>query len=393
MKYQLTNKVVQDDYTKYLADFYDLQDVSESKVTINANLEGVPNDFNIGVIYGGSGTGKTTILKKYFNQDMNDKPVFDNNIPVISNFDWLSPEDASRLLSSMGFSTVPNWLTPFDKLSNGQQARAELAYVIGRAKEQDLVLYDEFTSVVDRNVAKAMANSLQKYVRRHNKKIVLASCHFDIIPWLKPDWIYSPENGKLEIAPRHRRENIELKIVRARYEAWDIFHKHHYMSADLNKAASCYMGLIDDVPVTFNAVLPFPHGHIQNGFRMSRIVVQPDYQGLGIGSRVTDYISSLYKKANKTMYIKSSNPALWNYWDKSHNWNITNQQLKEDAIKKNERLRAQGHTDPIKFFRESTTKSVKWIGDVSHISEQETQVIKFNASAWKDVAQNQISLF
>lgn len=105
----------------------------------------------------------------------------------------------------MGFSTVPNWLTPFDKLSNGQQARAELAYVIGRAKEQDLVLYDEFTSVVDRNVAKAMANSLQKYVRRHNKKIVLASCHFDIIPWLKPDWIYSPENGKLEIAPRHRR--------------------------------------------------------------------------------------------------------------------------------------------------------------------------------------------
>jgi len=67
--------------------------------------------------------------------------------------------------------------------------------------------------------------------------------------------------------------------------------------------------------------------------------------------------------------------------------------LKEDAIRKNERLRAQGHTDPIKFFRESTTKSVKWIGDVSHISEQEAQVIKFNASAWKDVAQNQISLF
>lgn len=103
MKYQLTNKVVQDDYTKYLADFYDLQDVSESKVTINANLEGVPNDFNIGVIYGGSGTGKTTILKKYFNQDMNDKPVFNNNIPVISNFDWLSPGKRISFIIVNGF--------------------------------------------------------------------------------------------------------------------------------------------------------------------------------------------------------------------------------------------------------------------------------------------------
>lgn len=393
MKYTLKNKVRQDDYTQYLADFYDLQNVSESVVTINASLEGIPKDFNIGVVYGGSGTGKSTILREYFGQNMNDAPQFNNDIPVISNFDWLSPEDASRLLSSMGFSTVPNWLTPFNKLSNGQQARAELAYTIGKAQTGEVVLYDEFTSVVDRNVALAMSNSLQKYVRRHNKTIVLASCHFDIIPWLKPDWIYSPENGRLEIAPRHRRDNIELKIVRARYEAWDIFHKHHYMTSDLNKAATCYMGMIDDVPVTFNAVLPFPHGHIQNGYRMSRIVVQPDYQGLGIGSRVTDYISSLYAKCDKTMYIKSSNPALWNYWDKSPNWLITNQQLKEDAIRKNKKLREQGHTDAIKFFRESTTKSVKWIGDVSHIDDSETEVIRMNAGAWKDVAQNQISLF
>lgn len=393
MKYTLKNKVRQDEYTQYLADFYDLQNVSESVVTINASLEGIPKDFNIGVVYGGSGTGKSTILREYFGQDMNDAPQFNNDIPVISNFDWLSPEDASRLLSSMGFSTVPNWLTPFNKLSNGQQARAELAYTIGKAQPGEVVLYDEFTSVVDRNVALAMSNSLQKYVRRHNKTIVLASCHFDIIPWLKPDWIYSPENGRLEIAPRHRRDNIELKIVRARYEAWNIFHKHHYMTSDLNKAATCYMGMIDDVPVTFNAVLPFPHGNIQNGYRMSRIVVQPDYQGLGIGSRVTDYISSLYAKCGKTMYIKSSNPALWNYWDKSPNWLITNQQLKEDAIRKNKKLREQGHTDPIKFFRESTTKSVKWIGDVSHIDDSETEVIRMNADAWKNVAQNQISLF
>lgn len=391
--YVLTNQIKQDKYTQYLKDFYDLRFENEKTTVIKANLNNVPETFNIGLIYGGSGTGKTTILKDYFKKGI-DRSNFRNDIPLISNFDWLSPEKASRLLSSMGFSTVPNWLVPYDKLSNGQQARADLAYVIGRAMPQELVLYDEFTSVVDRNVAKAMSNSLQKYVRRENKKIVLASCHYDIINWLKPDWIYSPENGRLEIAPRLRQpEQFELKIFRARYEAWDLFKHHHYMSEELNKAAFCYIGLINDIPVTFNAVLPFPHGNLKNAFRMSRIVVQPDYQGLGIGSKVTDYISCLYASLGKTMYIKSSNPALWNYWKKSKNWQIVNQSLKEDMIKKNKKLKSQGVKEKLKYFRESTTVSVKWVGNYDHISQNEKNVVLFNADAYKDVAQNQLSMF
>jgi hypothetical protein len=43
-----------------------------------------------------------------------------------------------------------------------------------------------------------MSNALQKYIRRTNKKIILASCHFDIMEWLLPDWTYSPLKGRLE---------------------------------------------------------------------------------------------------------------------------------------------------------------------------------------------------
>ena len=67
--------------------------------------------------------------------------------------------------------------------------------LINRSKS---ILIDEYTSVVDRDVAKAMSNAVQKYIRRTNKKIILASCHYDIMEWLQPDWIYSPSRGVLE---------------------------------------------------------------------------------------------------------------------------------------------------------------------------------------------------
>jgi ABC-type Mn2+/Zn2+ transport system ATPase subunit len=72
-------------------------------------------------------------------------------------------------------------LRPFRLLSNGEQYRADLAYKVGKSKDGDVILIDEYTSVVDRDVAKAMSFALQKYIRHTNKKIILASCHTDIL--------------------------------------------------------------------------------------------------------------------------------------------------------------------------------------------------------------------
>jgi ABC-type ATPase with predicted acetyltransferase domain len=152
------SSIQKDKYTDYVVQSFDIQDADNSNVIINANLENIPNHFNVGVIYGGSGSGKTSILKKYFNKEI-DKSYFDKDKALISNFDWLSPEDATQLLSSMGLSSVPTWLRPFHVLSNGEQYRANLAYIVGRATQQDVILIDEYTSVVDRDVAKAMSNA------------------------------------------------------------------------------------------------------------------------------------------------------------------------------------------------------------------------------------------
>ena len=236
MKYiEKKNKIINDKYTEYIYNSFDIQNKEETTVKIPINFSECKSfDWNIGVIYGGSGTGKTTLLKEFGNLS---KCIFDEEKPVISNFDWLEPNKATLLLSSMGLSSVPTWLRPFQTLSNGEQYRAELAYKVGKAKENETILIDEYTSVVDRDVAKAMSNALQKYIRRNNKKIILASCHFDIMEWLLPDWTYSPLKGRVEKPSllRQSRPKIELQIFRCRYETWNIFKQHHYISEDLNQ--------------------------------------------------------------------------------------------------------------------------------------------------------------
>lgn len=391
MRYiERTNEIINDKYTEYIYEAFDIQNQESTSVKIPINFSECQTfDWNIGVIYGGSGTGKTTLLSEF--GDLSDS-VFDAKKPLISNFDFLEPKEATFLLSAMGLSSVPTWLRPFGALSNGEQYRAELAYKVASAKDGQTILIDEYTSVVDRDVAKAMSNALQKYIRRNNKRIILSSCHFDIMEWLIPDWTYSPLKGRVE---RHdcrlkKRPKIELQIFRCRYATWEIFKQYHYLSESLNKASKCFLITWNEKPVAFFGILPFPHGHIKNGYRVSRVVVLPDYQGLGIGGRLLDYMSSIYKKEGCTMYIKTSNPALWNNMDKSGNWKMTTEVKKEQL--NSEWMEKQQKSDKggMLKMRNAITRSYKWEG---YATTDSTDILTFNADAWKHVAQNQISLF
>jgi ABC-type lipoprotein export system ATPase subunit len=378
MKINLSHKIENDKYTEYVYETFDINNKNESNVVINAKLENIPSDYNIGVIYGGSGSGKTTILKNYFKKDI-DKSYFDNTKSLISNFDWLEPSEASYLLSSMGLGSVPTWLRSFDKLSNGEQYRANLAYIVGKSKESEIILIDEYTSVVDRDVAKSMSNALQKYIRNTNKKIVLASCHFDIMEWLQPDWIYSPEKGRLEIAPRLRRPKIELQIVRCRYETWKLFKHHHYLTDELNKASNNYLFLWNDKPIAFMAILPFPGVGDEKTRRVSRLVVLPDFQGLGIGKIILNYIASLYMKINSVMYIRTMSPALGIALSKDSNWIATSSNLK-----------IPGADTSGRKIIERASYSYKYVGTSS---DDDVSILLMKTEIYKNFAQNQLTLF
>lgn len=316
----LSSDIVNDEYTEYVYQTYDIQNKKNTNVAIPMYLGEINNqNWNVGLIVGNSGSGKTTILKNY---GIINEPVFNNEKSLISNFNWLSPKEATHLLTSMGLSSVPTWLRPYKTLSNGEQYRARMAYMASK-NDNDVILIDEYTSVVDRDVAKAMSYALHKYIRKHNKKIILASCHFDIIDWLMPDWIYTPENGGvLEKGDylRQGRPKIQLQVSRVEAKTWDIFKKHHYLTEMNNKAYSHYLFEWNDKPVGIVVVSPLPSGTIKNAFRGSRTVVLPDYQGMGIGSSISDFIAGIYKSINRQYYVKTVNPALGEYRNKSNHW-------------------------------------------------------------------------
>ena len=75
---------------------------------------------------------------------------------------------------------------------------------------------DEFTSVVNRDVAKSMSHALQRYIRQKDLKIVIASCHFDIIEWLNPDYVFNlnhrDEEGNVEMEKMEYTDNNAYSV-------------------------------------------------------------------------------------------------------------------------------------------------------------------------------------
>tara|TARA_R110000803_G_scaffold26894_1_gene63186 strand:+ start:220 stop:1377 length:1158 start_codon:yes stop_codon:yes gene_type:complete len=340
-KIKLKSSIINDKYTNYVYEAFDIQNKEETEVEVSFDLSEAKNfDWNIGVIYGSSGSGKTTILKRMGELS---KSNFNGEKSLISNFDWLEPKDASHLLSSMGLSSVPTWLRPFHLLSNGEQFRAEVAYKVGKAKKNEVILIDEYTSVVDRDVAKAMSYALQKYVRKTNKRIILASCHYDIMEWLTPDWICSPQKngGSLERGQwrRQSRPSIELQVSRVESSTWDIFKKHHYLTEAVNKSCKFLLFTWNEKPVGIVAMINQPRKGCPNGFAISRVVILPDFQGMGLGTKICEFSASLFVAQGGKVYIKTINPALGVYHNKSDKWRGTSmngkiRKLKEDTDKK-----------------------------------------------------------
>lgn len=95
------------------------------------------------------------------------------------------------------------------------------------------------------------------------------------------------------------------------------------MNSDINKTAACYIGYYENNPVCFFAVLHFPHAQVKNFKKGHRLVVLPDYQGLGIGHKFSTFIADMYKKKGMRFIITSSTKALFYQRAKDQRWAIT----------------------------------------------------------------------
>ena len=286
----------------------------------NINFE-LPETWNVGLIVGPSGSGKSTVARELYGNYIVNGFDWSHDKSILDDFPQnMSIREISDLLLSVGFSSPPSWVRPFRVLSNGEQFRVNMARTLAENKE--IAVVDEFTSVVDRTVAKVGSAAIAKTVRRRNQKFIAVSCHYDIAEWLEPDWIYQPATNEFVGGRSLRRPQIALEIKRVHSSAWQLFRKHHYLNTSLNTSSVCFCAFWGGIPVAFTAVLHFPHPIRKNTKREHRTVCLPDYQGVGIGNAMSAYIGSLCKGLGYSFLSQTSHPAMIRARAKSGLWRM-----------------------------------------------------------------------
>jgi ATPase subunit of ABC transporter with duplicated ATPase domains len=175
---------------------YDLREVKlEKHIRGSIPIEGL--QWQIGAIVGASGSGKTSIAKhcwpKAYYADLKDRyksASFLDDFP-----ENLTVKEVDMALCSSGFSEPPSWLKSYSVLSQGQKMRVDIAMAL--CLPQNLIVFDEFTSTVDRTVAQIGSLAVSKAVRKHpGKQFIAVSCHSDILDWLEPDWVYNVDSAE-----------------------------------------------------------------------------------------------------------------------------------------------------------------------------------------------------
>lgn len=295
-------------------------------IIADVNLD---DDYRLGVIVGASGSGKTTLARSLWGEKCFDSRL-DLARPVIDQFpDAWSYDGCAQALGGMGLTSVPCWIRPAYTLSNGQRARAEAALQLAFVDDSGVIVLDEWTSVVDRTVAKVMSHCLAKYARRAQKKIVVCTCHYDVLDWLDADWILDCNRAQfidrrlLQCAQRARTDTLTFDIRRVERRTWRDFAKYHYLSANLPGGHIETFGLFHGAnQIGFQCFANYvPHRRAKiasaRGVRTrareqmhsNRTVVHPDYAGFGLGIKLIDLTSAMMARDYDVRALFSSAPV------------------------------------------------------------------------------------
>jgi hypothetical protein len=145
-----------------------------------------------------------------------------------------------------------------------------------------------------------------------------------------PDWIFNTNDMTFRVCGEQKKNRPECKLrlyevtsVEAKRKYWKMFARYHYLSHSHNFAARVFVGTLNDEVCMYTSILPFPHPTVKNTWKGHRIVVLPDYQGLGLSGIASDFIGQMLKKSGKQYIMTMSNPAQIATLKKSSKWICT----------------------------------------------------------------------
>jgi ABC-type molybdenum transport system ATPase subunit/photorepair protein PhrA/GNAT superfamily N-acetyltransferase len=307
-----------------LEGLFDVPEMRHASVSFHFDVPLDEKPWQIGLIVGPSGAGKTSVARHLFGDNIVQGYDWHPTRSLVDSFDQKhSIRDVTGALSAVGFSSPPSWLKPFRVLSNGEQFRSTMARAL--LDDRELIVVDEFTSVIDRTVAQIGSCAISKSIRRSKRKFVAVSCHDDIVEWLQPDWILEPHAGRFAWRLLQRRPAITLEIARINYSAWHLFSPHHYMTAEISNSATCFGAFLDGRCIAFDAWLPFVGAlkDSRKARRGHRTVCLPDYQGVGIGRVLFDTVASMWAGLGYRAFSRTAHPAEIASRTRGGNWRLT----------------------------------------------------------------------
>lgn len=186
-------------------------------------------------------------------------------------------------------------------------------------------------------------------------RFVAVSCHYDIIDWLDPDWVYEPAADAFHWRRERRRPQVAMRIDRVSSSAWKLFHRHHYLSGSLHPCARCFVATVAGLPAAFTAVIHFPHP-TSSGWREHRTVCLPDFQGVGIGNALSETVASIFRSTGKPYRSTTSHPGMIRHRAASPLWKMIRRMSRSGSGNRG-LYRGEKYSPPVRF-----TASFEFVG-------------------------------
>jgi GNAT superfamily N-acetyltransferase len=375
---QLATAVRRTFRVEQVAGMFDVPLGERVKHELTAEVPGLDEPWTIGAIVGPSGSGKTTLARAAFGDAMYRPRAWPKDRAIIDCFGNLPVKLLTQALAAVGLGSPVAWVKPYRVLSTGEKFRAELLRAVLEAGERGpgdggrgaLLAIDEFTGALDRTVAKTTCAALARLLRCGQSqgspvapsasvlrppsppcRFVAVTCHHDILPWLSPDWTVELGRGPIADAERHggrslqrtagqansgtrrselrdprsklirgrpRKPSFRFGVERVPQSVWWMFEPHHYLAGGLAASASCYAALWNREPIAFCAVVGLLG--CRGMKRIQRLVTLPEFQGMGIGSKLLDSVAACEAQRGFRITITASHPAIIAHCSRSPRW-------------------------------------------------------------------------
>jgi ABC-type ATPase with predicted acetyltransferase domain len=167
-----------------------VQRLKNNAITHKCEIKISPGE--IAYITGPSGSGKSILLREFFNSFACDNKINIDDIPLPDDKSCVDCVpggflDTLRNLSSAGLTDVFCVLNAPANLSEGQKYRYRIAKAL--ADDKQFIFADEFCSQLDRVTAAVISHNLRKFASKTGKIFILASSHDDLLADLLPEVI------------------------------------------------------------------------------------------------------------------------------------------------------------------------------------------------------------